>query len=195
MHDLLGLHAKAAEEFGHRVHAIRPDQWHAPTPCTDWEVRDLVNHLVYEQLWVLPLLDGATVQEVGDRFDGDQLGDDPVRTWDAAIGAARAALAAPGVLDRTVHLSFGDVPGRDYVKQLTTDLTVHGWDLARGIGADDGIDPELTGAVYEWTVPQLGLLGASGLFAPPVPVPDDADEQTRMIALFGRDPSGSGTRA
>ena len=89
---------------------IRDDQWHAPTPDTEWDVTDLVQHLVYEQLWVPPLLAGKTIAEVGDAFDGDVLGDDPQRAWTSAAAAAQAAFAEPGALERTVHLSFGDVP-------------------------------------------------------------------------------------
>ena len=51
-------------------------------------------------------------------------------------------MGADGAMDRTTHLSYGDVPGRDYVFEVFTDLTIHGWDLARGIGADEQIDPD-----------------------------------------------------
>jgi uncharacterized protein (TIGR03086 family) len=189
MPDLLQLHATAVAEFDRRVHAVAPDQWNAPTPCTEWDVRTLVNHLVYEQLWVPPLLDGATIAEIGDRFDGDLVGDDPVGAWEASVKSARDALAQPGALDRIVHLSFGDIPGGEYCVQLITDLTVHAWDLARGIGADDRLDPELATLVHDWTAPQIELLAQSGLFAPPIPVSDDVDAQARLIALVGRDPS------
>jgi uncharacterized protein (TIGR03086 family) len=63
---------------------------------------------------------------------------------------------------------------------------IHSWDLARGIGADDTLDAELVALVYERTLPFADQLQESGMFAPPVPVPDDADPQTRLLALFGR---------
>jgi len=189
MRDLLAIHATATEEFGRRVQAVRPEQWGAATPCTDWDVRTLVNHLVYEQLWVPPLLDGATVAEIGDRFDGDQLGDDPVAAWQAAAAGARRALTAPGAIDRTVHLSYGDIPASRYCIELVSDLTVHAWDLARGIGADDRLDPEAVAMTYEWAGEHADELAKSGLFDPPVLVPDSADTQTALIALAGRDPS------
>jgi uncharacterized protein (TIGR03086 family) len=86
--DLVELHATAEGECNARVHAIRDDQWTKPTPCTEWDVRTLLNHLVYEQLWAPELLRGATVEEVGDRFDGDVLGDDPFKSWSTAARAA-----------------------------------------------------------------------------------------------------------
>ena len=70
-------------EFDRRVRAVHPEQWANSTPCTEWDVRALVNHVVTEQLWAPLLLDGATVEDIGDRFDGDQLGDDPVAAWAA----------------------------------------------------------------------------------------------------------------
>ncbi|HEU5333460.1 MAG TPA: TIGR03086 family metal-binding protein [Actinocrinis sp.] len=188
MSTLLELHERAFAEFGRRVHAVGPDQWSAATPCTDWTVRDLVNHLAAEQLWVPPLLGGAKVEQVGSRFDGDVLGADPVSAWDSAATAARAALAEPGALERTVHLSYGDRPAEYYVRELTSDLLLHAWDLARALGTDETLDAELVNTVLTSAEPNAGDLAASGLFNPPVPVPADADPQTRLIALFGRTP-------
>ncbi|HEX2117585.1 MAG TPA: maleylpyruvate isomerase N-terminal domain-containing protein, partial [Acidimicrobiales bacterium] len=75
MDDLVALFGRAVEGFGRDVAAVRPDQWRDPTPDDEWDVRALVNHLVIEDLWAPPLLDGLTIAQVGDRFDGDQLGD------------------------------------------------------------------------------------------------------------------------
>lgn len=188
MSDLLELHQRALDGFGRLVHQIRPDQWHDSTPCTEWDVRTLVNHLVNEQEWVPPLVEGQTVEQVGDRFEGDQLGDDPATAWDRAAAQAHQALAEPGALSRTVHLSYGDSPAESYAWEMVSDAVVHSWDLARGIGADDHLDPELVDVVLKRTQPHADSLAASGYFAPQVPVPEDADPQTKLIALFGRQP-------
>ncbi|MEV7025868.1 TIGR03086 family metal-binding protein [Kitasatospora sp. NPDC093558] len=176
---------EALAAFGERVRLIAPGQWDAPTPCTDWSVRDLVNHLAGEQLWVPELLMGATIAEVGGRFDGDVLGDDPVAAWTAAADAARHAFAVPGATELTVHLSFGDVTGQYYLDQITVDLVIHAWDLAEGIGHHT----RLPAALVDYTLDAVGGYGdlsATGVFAPPVPVPDDASPQTRLLALTGR---------
>lgn len=186
MDDLLPLHALALSEFGRRVHAVPPDGWHGPTPDTDWDVSDLVAHLVGEQLWVPPLLDGATVAEVGDRFDGDVLGADPVTSWDAAATGARDAFRARGALDRTVHLSYGDRPARHYLAEMIFDLAVHSWDLARAAGLDERLPDDLVASALRTIGPQAGDLTASGLFAEPVPTPADADPLTRLLGLTGR---------
>ena len=188
MPSLLEHHAQAMAEFGNRVHAVKADQWGDPTPCSDWDVRTLVNHLVNEQLWVPPLMGGATVADVGDAFDGDVLGDDPIAAWDMASAAAGAALREDGALDRTVHLSFADVPGAEYAWQLIGDLTIHAWDLARGIGADERLDQGLAAEVMERLRPDVETFANYGLFAPGVSVPDDADAQTQLLAMSGRNP-------
>ena len=173
------------EDFGRHVGAVGR-RWHEPTPCREWDVRELVNHLLVEQLWVPPLLAGRTVAEVGDRFDGDQLGKDPKAAWDAASEAALAAFDEPSALQRTVHLSYGDTPASTYCWEMTADLVVHSWDLARGIGGNEALDPELVAVVYERTEPHAAALHESGLFDPPVAVPPGADLQVRLLALFGR---------
>ena len=184
--ETLALHAAALDLFAGHVHRVGPDQWAAPTPCTDWSVRDLVNHMTVEQLWVPPLLAGDTPAGVGDEYDGDQLGDDPVAAWDAAAADARAAFAEPVALARTVHLSYGDSPAESYCTEMAVDAIVHSWDLARGIGADDVLPPELAEFALQQVEPQAAMLAASGLFADPVPVPPGADAQTRLLGLTGR---------
>jgi uncharacterized protein (TIGR03086 family) len=186
---LLARQADALDLFGRRVHAIRDDQWDAPTPCADWSVRDLVGHLVTEQAWVPALVrDGDTVDSAGDAFAGDPLGPDPVAAWDTVADASRAVFAEPGALDRTVHLSFGDVPAGDHCAQLVTDLTVHTWDLSRAIGAEERLPAGLlTFAVREVT-PHAAELEHSGLFAAPEEPPPGADAQTKLLCLVGRRP-------
>jgi len=83
-------------------------------------------------------------------------------------------------------LSRGDHPTSEYCWEMTTDALIHSWDLARGIGADERLDPELAELVYERTLPIAEQLQETGLFKPPVPVPDDAPLQTKLLALFGR---------
>jgi uncharacterized protein (TIGR03086 family) len=187
MGEAIDMYQRSVEAFGQRVMAIGPGDWDRPTPCSEWTVRDLVRHLVYEELWAPPLLEGQTIADVGDRFEGDILGADPQAAWKESSATA-LAVATPDVLDRTVHLSFGDFPGREYLGQLTADHVIHAWDLARGIGADDRLDPELVQFVHDFMAPQADQWRAAGVFAGAVPVPDDADVQARLIALSGRIP-------
>jgi len=184
---LLRVHAGALARFGRHVREVADDQWEAPTPCTDWTVRDLVNHLTAEQLWVPELLAGARVSDIGDRFDGDVLGHDPAAAWTAAEEAARAAFAFPGALARTVHLSYGDRGADGYCREMAVDAVVHAWDLAEGLGADSRMDPEAADFALAEVSPIADGLASSGLFAPPVQVAAGADAQARLLGLMGRD--------
>jgi uncharacterized protein (TIGR03086 family) len=183
---LLEQYGHAVDGFSARLAVVRDDQWAAATPCTDWDVRALVAHLADEQRWVPYLLDGGRVADAGDRFAADPLGAEPVRAWHEASAAARAAFAAPDALDRHVFLSRGEVSARDYLWEMTVDATVHTWDLARAVGADERLDQELVRRIHAEVDKSPDALAASGLFAPPVPVPAGADLQTRLLGLFGR---------
>jgi uncharacterized protein (TIGR03086 family) len=186
--ELLDAHGQAMSVFDRATHAIADDQWDAPTPCAGWSVRDLLGHLVVEQLWVPPLLDGATIEEVGDRFDGDQLGADPIGRWTEAARQARRAWTAPGALDRRVHLSFGTTMATEYGWQMTLDLAVHGWDMAVAVGRPDGLGDQLAEALLDRFEDEVPRWSGAGIFDPPVPVPADAPPQTRLVALLGRKP-------
>lgn len=186
--DELGAYDKALREFDTRVHRVTPAQWGAATPCTAWSVKDLVNHVTGEQLWAPWLLGGSTLAEVGDRYEGDMLGDHPVRAWEGAAEGSRDAFHAPGALDGRVHVTGGRIAASDYGWQMIGDLTVHAWDLARGIGADDRLDEDLAREVYDRIAPQASAWQGSGMFAPPVDVPDDAPVQDRLVGLLGRTP-------
>jgi uncharacterized protein (TIGR03086 family) len=186
--DARELYRRASAEFTARVHRIG-DRWTAATPCADWDVRTLVRHLVEEERWVPPLLGGATIEEVGDRFAGDLLGDDPVKAVDEAAPLATAAVESDDALTRTVHLSFGDVPGQEYVMQLAADHLVHAWDLGQALGDDRALDPDAVETVRDWFVSVEPLYRRAGAIGPRVAVPDDAGPQDELLAMFGRSPA------
>ncbi|SDG31087.1 TIGR03086 family protein [Sinosporangium album] len=186
MMDIREAHRRALHDFGTRVHAVRDEQWDQPTPCTDWDVRALVNHMVSENFWVPELLAGKTVDEVGDTFDRDLLGDEPVEVFDTSEAEATRAVAAEGVLDRTAHLSFGDVPAAEYLSELFADALIHSWDLSRAIGGNDRLDPELVEQCARWfSGVEEGYRGA-GVIGPRAKIPPGADAQTKLLAAWGR---------
>jgi uncharacterized protein (TIGR03086 family) len=187
--DAAALHRVALDGFGRRVVTIGDGAWGRPTPCADWDVRALVGHVVDENRWAPPLLAGRTIADVGDELSGDPLGDDPRAAWDASATVASDAVARPGALEGTAHLSFGDVPGSEYVMQLTADLLVHAWDLARGTGGDDRLDEGVVAAVSTWFDGMEAAYRSAGAIGPAVALPDSADEQDRLLARFGRDPT------
>ncbi|MEX1005792.1 MAG: TIGR03086 family metal-binding protein [Acidimicrobiia bacterium] len=175
---------RAIDEFDRRVVAVSDDQWTDPTPCSDWNVRDLVNHVTAEVLWASLLLDGRTLEEVGDRFDGDVLGGDPIGTWSRARQGTLDALNESMVSD--VHTSMGQIDTDEYLGQLLADHLIHAWDLARGIGADETLDPELVSLCHRLSLPAADLMAASGLFGSQVVPPAGSGPQVRLLALYGR---------
>jgi uncharacterized protein (TIGR03086 family) len=187
--DLVELHGRCGQRFAALAAGVRPAQWHDRTPCSQWDVQALAHHLLYEQRWVPPLLEGLTLGQVGDRFEGDLMGED---TWAwpgllaSSIAEAHAAVAQPGVLDRTVHLSFGAASGREYVIQLTADLAIHAWDLARATGQDDTLEPGAAALLLPWTQANASLLTASGMFGSRIDAGPDAPADVRLLGLLGR---------
>jgi uncharacterized protein (TIGR03086 family) len=181
--DVVELHNKSVENFTRLVGEVGPDQWSAPTPCSDWDVRTLVNHVVGEERWVAPLMDGKTIADVGDSLDGDLLGDDPVTASTSAAQEAQAAASKP---ETTVHLSYGDEDSSEYLRQLAADYLVHGWDLAAAIGADPRMDPELVDEVAIWFAAREEMYRAGGAIADRVEGFNDPADT--LIGAFGRDP-------
>jgi uncharacterized protein (TIGR03086 family) len=182
------LHAAAVDAFDAVVRQVRDDHWTLPTPCAGWDVRALVEHVVSEACWTPPLLAGLTIAEVGERFEGDLIGSDPAAAWAAARDGATTAADAAGLAQRTVHLSSGDAPASEYLRQLTADYLVHSWDLAVAIGADDRLPAELVATVAEWFAGQATAYRGAGAVAAAIPTRETDDAQHRLLAQFGRDP-------
>ncbi|NEA34152.1 TIGR03086 family metal-binding protein [Streptomyces sp. SID13031] len=185
--DVVELHRRTSEEFARQVAAVGPAQWGDPTPCPDWDVRTLVNHVVGEERWTVPLLAGRTIEEVGDSLDGDLLGNDPASAATEAARAAQLAITEPVLRDATVQLSYGEESAAEYVSQLAADHLVHGWDLAVAIGADARLDPEVVAAVASWFKDREELYRGGGAIGPRVEGFSSATDS--LLGAFGRDPA------
>lgn len=182
--DVNTLYHRTVESWADRVNAVRADQWDQPTPCSRWTVRGLVNHVVGEDLWTVPLMQGQTIAEVGDRLDGDLLGEDPIRS---ALEAAKQAVSVVAEwLPRggKVHLSYGVEDATEYVLQLAADHLVHGWDLAAATGGDTRLDPHLVAAVAAWFAEREDVYRAAGAIGPRAS--SSGEPLTDLLAAFGR---------
>jgi uncharacterized protein (TIGR03086 family) len=180
------IHERALSATGKVVDGVRGDQMELPTPCDGWSVRELLNHIVGGNYWAAELAGGKTIAEVGDRLDGDTLGDDPQGAYRESAQQAAAAFNAPGAMDAPCAVSYGPVPGSVYCGHRILDVVIHGWDLAKATGQDTTIDPELVDAIAAIVAPQIDMLAGSGLFGSTVGIPSDADAQTRLLAQLGR---------
>jgi uncharacterized protein (TIGR03086 family) len=185
-HDPVEVHHQALGETKALVAAVRADQWQLDTPDDEWDVRQLVNHIVAGNLWVPPLMSGSTIAEVGDRLDGDVLGDDPLGAYSRSASEADAAFRAEGAMEAEANVSYGPVPGRVYAGHRLVEVLVHGWDLAVATGLDSTLRSDLVDACLEVVEPEAEMLAASGAFGDDHHVPEDASPQTRLLALLGR---------
>jgi uncharacterized protein (TIGR03086 family) len=179
------LYTRAVATFDAVLHAVPGDRWTAPTPCAGWDVRALVGHVVGEDWWAAELFAGRSIADVGDRLDGDLLGDDPAAAWRAASAAAENAAAAAKD-DDMVALSSGPTPIDEYLRQLAADHLVHAWDLATAIGTNLRLEKDLVDAVAAWFAPVQEVYRTHGLVGPRPPLADPAEAQARLLAMFGR---------
>jgi uncharacterized protein (TIGR03086 family) len=182
---------RARGEFDKRLRAVRSDQWDGPTPCEGWTVRTLVQHVVGANRMAVKLLAGAPADEAVMALVGDGvLGDDPVAAFVESAEAQEAAFRQPGAMEATCHHPAGDIPGEMLLGFRVSDMTLHAWDLARAIGADEELDPELVALLWERMEPMGPALGATGLFGagPSGEAGEDAALQHRLLDLSGRRP-------
>jgi uncharacterized protein (TIGR03086 family) len=184
--DLPEVHARSLEHARRSVAGVADDQWDQLSDCDPWTVRELVNHVVTGNYWAAELGSGLTIEEVGDRLDGDVLGTDPLRIYDDSSIVAAAVFRAPGAMDRPCAVSYGPVPGSVYCGHRFLDVLVHGWDVAKSTDQDTTHEPELVEACLAVIEPQMDMLTESGAFGNRIDVPEDASPQTRLLGLLGR---------
>ncbi len=169
-----------ADGFGRRLAAVQDDQWGAPTPCTDWDVRALVAHVIATHERVASSVTESTPREVD--ADGDLPGQ-----WSEASASIAGALDDPGLASKTVGGMFGEQPFESLVgRLLCADTLFHTWDLARATGQDEHLDPEGVQKAMEFLEPIDDALRRPGGFAPKLGAPDDASAQTRFLNFGGR---------
>jgi uncharacterized protein (TIGR03086 family) len=137
-----------------------------PTPCTDWTVDDLLNHVVGGELRYLLLLRGASTDEVEATRSVRHVGADPAASFDRLHAELSAAFLAPGALERVVHHRLGDRLGRDLLAMRVAEYVLHGWDLASACGSDRVPDEQLARVVLDEMDRAPQLWAGPGLFAP-----------------------------
>jgi len=173
--DLIEQWRTVAEAFDRRYAEITDEQRDDPTPCSEWDVRQVVDHVVSAQGRFGAML-GADVPEDA--------------AWPDVREAMATALADGSVLSQTVAVpGLGDLSGRQILEICTYDLLIHTWDVARAIGADETLPPEAVAGCHAWLqgLP-VEILRSSGRFSDPVDLQAQVDEQAKMLAFAGRKP-------
>ncbi|HVT19977.1 MAG TPA: TIGR03086 family metal-binding protein [Mycobacteriales bacterium] len=184
--EAVAAYREAVRTFDAVIQRVTGDAWAAPTPCTDWDVRQLVNHVVAENLWAPPLLAGRTVDDVAGEIPEDALGTDPLTAWVSASRAALSATDDPGLAGRTMRLSGREASAAHYLMEMAADHAIHAWDLSAALGAPATIDVGLVSTIAGWFAPQADLWRQAGVIGPAVPTDPGTDPQTALLAAFGR---------
>ena len=181
--ELAARYQKVAGQFTARVQAVPDEAWDNPAPPEGWDARDVVRHLVE---WVPGFFSSYAGLELA---TGPSVDDDPVAAWKALDDALQAALDDPGVAAREFEMRGSTYRIDQAIDMFCTgDIVVHTWDLARAAGLDETLDPDEVHTLFVGMEPMDEMLRQSGQYGPRVEVPDDADEQTKLIAFTGRRP-------
>ncbi len=187
----------ASAGFERRLRAVRPGQWTAPTPCTEWDVRGLVNHMTRGNLSYAELLRGGTGAEFLRLRDTDALGTDPLGSYVRSVRACAEAFGRPGALLRPLDHPLGRIAGRQALAIRTTDSGVHTWDLARAVGADDRLDTALVSWIDDHLdetyagLPETPVSAETThrfFAAPEHTTTHDRSRQDRLLHRMGRNP-------
>jgi uncharacterized protein (TIGR03086 family) len=182
----------ALDGTGRLVAGVTGDQWQLPTPCADWTVRQLLNHLVGGNRLFTRVLSGEPLppaEQLGRRAGEDHLGDDPAAAWRTSAAALLDAFRGPGVLERTHTVPAGTLPGPAVLHLRIVETLVHGWDLARATGQQPPFPDELAERELAFSTDLLGRLPEGRQpFGPSRPADDDAPAIDRLAALLGRSP-------
>lgn len=164
------------------IDRITAGQWTAPTPCTEWNVRDLVNHLVGTNLVLLAVFDETAMPE----RRADHLGADPAGAYRRSAAALRAGAARPGVLERSQATPLGVATGAERLQWRIADLLTHMWDLGQATGVTVELPDDLVEQALSFVRAQLPGQPRGGRFAEPRPIHGNAPAIDQLAALTGR---------
>ncbi|HSW80479.1 MAG TPA: TIGR03086 family metal-binding protein [Candidatus Saccharimonadales bacterium] len=183
--DAKDLFKEGLKEADGCVMLVENDQLSNDTPCSEWDLRALLNHMINEISWIPDLLAGKTIKEVGDKYDGDLVGDDPRKSWkNAADKALKAVESAKH--DAKVHLSYGDVTADHYIREVGSDLLIHGWDVGQAIKCSVVFDTDVAQAIQEFLAPHADEYRASGLIGEEIPTQESDSLHVKLLAFYGR---------
>jgi uncharacterized protein (TIGR03086 family) len=182
------MYERALRHTGAVVAGTKRDQLGDPTPCAEWTVRDVLNHLIGGCLSFAaggagesrPLDDGV-----------DHCAEDHVGEFDRAAKEALEAFSQPGALEKEFTMPWGASPGAAALGLALADAVVHGWDIAKGTGQEIQIEEDIAAALYGMTSQMMEPKGSyprGDAFGPPVEVPEDAPAADKLLGYLGRRP-------
>ena len=182
--ELIDQLSVALETTAHLVASVSADQWTNPTPCSEWSVRDVVNHLVVGHYRFASILRGQQPPAAEEILSSVAVALSAYRDSSEAL---LDAFRQPGVLEKMFTIPFGTVPGVVALHLRMTEALVHGWDLARATGQSADFPDHLAEQELAFSRAKLSDIPAGRTpFAPPQPVAHDAPAIDRLAACLGR---------
>jgi uncharacterized protein (TIGR03086 family) len=178
--DSLVAHQRAQDAFAHVLVNVTADQLSSCTPCPEFDVKALIDHVI------------AGNQRVVERAGGQPtpLPEDLGAAHRNSANAAQKTFAEPGALTRTYQLPIGDIPGTAFLELRTSDLLTHAWDLAVATGQPTDLDPELAEYVLAFSKQMMsrpGLRGDGRPYGDEQPCGDERPAADRVAAFLGRE--------
>lgn len=177
--EIVELYERAVARTRALIAGVRTDQRATQTPCTKWDVQDLLDHLSEAPGFYAQVLTGRRPTLIAH-------GEGGLAAFDAATGALIRAARAPGTLTRPFASPQGTMNGAQFVTSAFLEALVHGWDLAQATGQDTTLDPELVDVCYDLFAPHMDGLRPTGAFGFEVAVSAGASKQQRLLAIMGR---------
>jgi uncharacterized protein (TIGR03086 family) len=181
------LFNRVLELAGHLVNTTDDAALGRPTPCQDWDVRALINHMAISLLFAAAIVQNQPPPV--DRLSTEDVLGPQFRTgFGRAAATAREAFADPGALAGRCHSPAGAIPGSAWINFPTWDVFVHGWDLAVATGRPAERPDELTAPILAWARTTFTGPRDTRQFGELVTVAADAPLIDQLVALFGRQP-------
>jgi len=189
--ELYAAFEQSVSSTGRILKGVRPGDLAAPTPCSEWDVRDLLNHVI-GTLWLSTALFSGQEPRYpmapGGLPGTDLAGDDPAAAYADAAAAALAAAGTGDTLTRMHVTPLGEMPGPVLSGFTTLDVLMHGWDLARATGQPADLETAVAEHVLDFAHQALPAENRAGRIAPALPVPAGAPVTDRLAGFLGRQP-------
>jgi uncharacterized protein (TIGR03086 family) len=182
--DPVALSERSYDLAGHTIAGVRPEQLDSPTPCSEWTVGDLINHMIGAHFYFTAALRGQQMDP--DAPPPDFAAHDPSGTFNQASSEMLRAWREPGALDRTVQTLMGPMPAQMLIGMFTMDNLAHAWDLARATGQDESLDPQLAEHLLVMIRQVDPPRGEGSPFGPEQPAPEGATPVQKLAAYLGR---------
>ena len=175
------LYDAATKATSQLIANVKPDQLEDPTPCNEWDVKALIDHLIGGAAFFSAGL-------AGEEPSSPPQADTPAEAYGILASKVVAAASIPSNLERKISTPFGELSGGEVLFGAFMDTVVHGWDLAKATGQETSMNAGHVAIISQAFGPQMDGLRQSGSFGPEVSVGTDADSQEKLLGMMGRKP-------